>query len=296
MAIHLSSSRMGPFITGRLFIVSKVVVSVECMSIIGDCCRGTPLPSRNVLLNALEPPRREKRGSVRMANMIANKGLPVELEPTEGLFAGTAAAAAAAGTTGGSAVAGAAAAAGAGASVTESAGGIGETETAGGVLTEAAAAVVKAAAAAVAASETFSGTSSPQATRISPSASTDPDVVATAAASLNDGVSVAGTGKKTAGEGPKGFAEASAAWYSSTAKARERTAGRSSEQALGAAAKMRAEVSSRVLPMLQGFVPGPVTDLLAVRVQCMTPPCHQTYTRPGGSKWVRCYLHSLPRK
>lgn len=36
------------------------------------------------------------------------------------------------------------------------------------------------------------------------------------------------------------------------------------EVSLGAAGKMRAEASARVLPMLRGFVPGPVSEMLAV--------------------------------
>lgn len=63
----------------------QVVVSAECLRVAGDCCRGTRLPSNNLLLSSVEPPRKEKRGSVRVANMIANKGLPVELEPVKGL-------------------------------------------------------------------------------------------------------------------------------------------------------------------------------------------------------------------
>lgn len=36
------------------------------------------------------------------------------------------------------------------------------------------------------------------------------------------------------------------------------------EISLGAAVMMRAEASARVLPLLEGFVPGPVSDMLAV--------------------------------
>lgn len=38
------------------------------------------------------------------------------------------------------------------------------------------------------------------------------------------------------------------------------------EVSLGAAGKMRAEASARVLPVMQGFVPGPVSEMLAVRL------------------------------
>lgn len=65
--------------------ILQVVVSNECLKIAGDCCRGTRLPSNNLLLESVQPPRREKRGSVRVATMIANKGLPIELEPVEGV-------------------------------------------------------------------------------------------------------------------------------------------------------------------------------------------------------------------
>ena len=218
----------------------QVVVSVECMSIIGDCCRGTPLPSRNVLLNALEPPRREKRGSVRMANMIANKGLPVELEPTEGLFAGRAAAAAAA----------AAATANVPAADTAADPGTGERLAAGKPPDPTAAGAAAGASAGVGALSLT-------------------EAAAAAATRLN-GASTSGTGAgRTVTEGRPiggkgGVVDANAAWISSNAKAKERSAGKTSDQALGAAGKMRAEVSSGVLPMLQGFVPGPVTDLLAV--------------------------------
>lgn len=69
---------------------------------------------------------------------------------------------------------------------------------------------------------------------------------------------------------------ATASWVSSNAKARERAGsgglfargkGKKSAFALGAAGKMRAEASPGVLPLLQGFVPGPVTDMLEVRVR-----------------------------
>lgn len=168
---------------------------MECLSIIGDCCRGTPLPSRNLLLSAVEPPRKEKRGSIRVANMIANKGLPVELEPVQGL-------------------------------VVEN----GEE-----------------------AKET-------------PSYST----LAAAAAEATAKV-VGGHEEGSAGGGAAGMAT-STSWVSSNAVAREKALGfgasgkvpRKSDAALGAAGKMRAETSSGSLALLDGFVPGPVTDMLAV--------------------------------
>lgn len=226
-------------------LISKVVVSVECMSIIGDCCRGTPLPSRNVLLNALEPPRREKRGSVRMANMIANKGLPVELEPTEGLFAGRAAAAAAAAN-----VAAAGAAAGSGAADGAATGRAPGT-TAEGTAAESSAE----------ADGSFQlQPQSPAPSMAEAAAAAAANVSNASATSTGTGGAVA-EGRAVGGTGG-GVVDANAAWISSNAKAKERAAGKPSD--LGAAGKMRAEVSSGVLPMLQGFVPGPVTDLLAV--------------------------------
>eukprot|EP00752_Nemacystus_decipiens_P013810 g12260.t1 len=229
----------------------EVVVSVECMSIIGDCCRGTPLPSRNVLLNALEPPRREKRGSVRMANMIANKGLPVELEPTEGLFAGRAAAAAAA-------VAATADVVTAAATVNPGA----EERVVAGKPPGTAATRVAAAV------PGGTDTSSQLQPKLPPLSTTE---AAAAAASNLVGASVGGAGAGRTPEGRAtggigGIVDANAAWISSNAKAKERAASKVSDQALGAAGKMRAEVSSGVLPMLQGFVPGPVTDLLAAGI------------------------------
>ncbi|CAB1108280.1 unnamed protein product [Ectocarpus sp. CCAP 1310/34] len=218
------------FLRGRSLSRSpQVVVSVECMSIIGDCCRGTPLPSRNVLLHTLEPPRREKRGSVRMANMIANKGLPVELEPTEGLFPGAANAAAAA-------------------AAAEAAAPLGAGTGQGG------------------AKRATPEGSSPQPQ--SPTSSVGS--VAATATSVGEGASAGG--RKVGGaRGTGGVVDANAAWVSSNAKARERKAGSKllgddSVHALGAAGKMRVEVSSAVLPVLQGFVPGPVTDLLAIHL------------------------------
>ncbi|CAM9108718.1 unnamed protein product, partial [Ectocarpus sp. 8 AP-2014] len=207
----------------------EVVVSVECMSIIGDCCRGTPLPSRNVLLHTLEPPRREKRGSVRMANMIANKGLPVELEPTEGLFPEAA-----------------------------------DADTA--------------AAAAAAAARLGAGTGQGEAKRATPEGSSPQpqsptsSVGSVAATATSAGEDASAGGRKVGGaRGAGGAVDANAAWVSSNAKARERKAGTKllgddSVHALGAAGKMRVEVSSAVLPVLQGFVPGPVTDLLAAGI------------------------------
>lgn len=157
-----------------------------------------------------------------MATMIANKGLPVKLEPTEGLFAGTDALTAAAATAA-AAVATSAAAAGAG-------GGTAADGTVGGATAGGAAA---------------------------------PPIVAASGEAVAGGSvekpQAAGAGLG-AGAGAGGVVDASAAWVSSNAKAKRKGA----EPELGAAGKMRAEVSSEVLPMLQGFVPGPVTDLLAV--------------------------------
>lgn len=183
-----------------------------------------------------------------MANMIANKGLPVELEPTEGLFAGRTAAAAAA-----------AAAATANVAATEAAA---ESGTAG----EAAAGKAPDTTAAGMAAEV------PATAEASSAALSLADAAATTATNLTEssknGASVGGKTVALAGGRPVGgtggVVDANAAWISSNAKAKERSAGTTSDQALGAAGKMRAEVSSGVLPMLQGFVPGPVTDLLAV--------------------------------
>lgn len=182
--------------------------------------------------------------------MIANKGLPVELEPTEGLFAGRAAAAAAAVT---SNAAAAAAAADPGAAEGVAAG---ETPgpTAAGV--EAAEAPTRA--------DALSQLQ-PQSLPLSLD-----DAGAVAVTNLSDAsTNSAGTGARAGAEGrvvggTGRVVDANAAWISSNAKAKERSAGKTSDQALGAAGKMRAEVSSGVLPMLQGFVPAPVTDLLAV--------------------------------
>lgn len=162
-----------------------------------------------------------------MANMIANKGLPVELEPTEGLFPGAADAA-------------------------------------------------TAAAAAAAAARLEVGTGQGEAKRVTPESSpsqtqsptSSVGSVAATATSVGEGASAGG--RKVGGaRGAGGAVDANAAWVSSNAKARERKAGSKllgddSATALGAAGKMRVEVSSAVLPVLQGFVPGPVTDLLAV--------------------------------
>lgn len=73
------------FVPFRTFRFLQVVVSNECLQIAGDCCRGVRLPSNNLLLQSVQPPRQEKRGSVRVATMIAMKGLPIELERVEGL-------------------------------------------------------------------------------------------------------------------------------------------------------------------------------------------------------------------
>lgn len=75
---------------------------------------------------------------------------------------------------------------------------------------------------------------------------------------------------------------AAASWASSNAKAnnaRDRAdskgmfakgKGKKSDLALGGAAKMRAEASPGVIPLLEGFVPGPVTDMLEVRIPVAT--------------------------
>lgn len=143
-----------------------------------------------MLLARMEAPRREKRGSIRVATMIANKGLPVELEPITG----------------------------------------------------------------------FSLTSTTSGS-ISPAVSTTPSSAALAAAvtSVREG----------RGE-ERGL---STGWSRETRKSRTRgsvVAGaggkglRRSDVVLGAAGKMRADASPDVLPFLEGFVPAPVMDMLAV--------------------------------
>lgn len=173
--------------------LEQVVLSVECMAIIGDCCRGSPLPSRNVLLRSMNPPRREKRGSVRVANMIANKGLPVELEPTDGVFEGVQ-------------------------------------------------------------------------TASDPSAYLPPSELLAAAASDTEtskpAQEGAGGGEKAEREGDS--QETTSNGSSKDSEAEGGGASRKSDAALGAAGKMRAEASPGVQTLLQGFVPGPVTDMLAV--------------------------------
>lgn len=185
-----------------------------------------------------------------MANMIANKGLPVELEPTEGLFAGRAAAAAAA--------------AAAATANLEAAEGVAAGKAPG---TRAEPTLTEAPAGADVSSQ------------LQPQSPTLPEAAAAAATNLR-GAGTGGTGaRKTVTEGRAvggtgGLVDANAAWISSNAKAKDRSASKASGQALGAAGKMRAEVSSEVLPLLQGFVPGPVTDLLAVSGSASRPGCY----------------------
>lgn len=181
--------------------MQQVVVSAECLEIIKDCCQGTPLPSENFLLNIMEPPRREKRGSVRVANMIANKGLPVELEPVEGLFLGK------------------------------------ETSNSPVPASASSAAPVDTE---KVATETAAKGSSPDGRNGGPNG--------VDAASGND--KVQGTMKAGASVG-----------VSSAEKKMRR-----SKMVLGAAGNMRADASAGLLTLLDGFVPGPVTDMLAVSV------------------------------
>lgn len=217
----------------------QVVVSVECLAIIGDCCRGFPLPSRNVLLSSMQPPGREKRGSVRVANMIANRGLPVELEPTQGVFEGAQtpqfpagelspseplASACAASTSGAPASEAYSASEATGTSnVAQGGGGVGEKEE---------------------------GEGTPRATTPNESAK-------------NMSAQGGGVGKR---EG-EGGSHATTPLGGPDNREAGGTGGdwpKRSEFGLGEAGKMRADSSPGVLPLLQGFVPGPVTDMLAV--------------------------------
>ncbi|CAM9444783.1 unnamed protein product [Discosporangium mesarthrocarpum] len=53
----------------------EVVLSSESVSIIGDCCEGITLPSRNLKVARVTPPQREKRGSLRVSQMVTCGGL-----------------------------------------------------------------------------------------------------------------------------------------------------------------------------------------------------------------------------
>lgn len=217
---------------------------MECMAIIGDCCRGSPLPSCNVLLNSMQPPRKEKRGSIRVANMIANRGLPVELEPTRGVFEG------------------------AQQTPRFPAGELSPSEilaSSSTVSDSAAAATVTSASVPYAASEATDtskiahgegGVEEKREREGTPHAIT-PNGSATKSAGAG------GEGRKEGGRGSRA-ATPSGSFNNKEAGGTGGDRPRRSEFGLGEAGKMRADSSPGVLPLLQGFVPGPVTDMLAV--------------------------------